>query len=60
MDQDQVFIPKTRSYVGLPPVDPTQEDIAGSNVSENIQAELLDALGDSPLAAMYGAATYLV
>jgi len=60
MDQDQVFVPKTRAYLGLPPLDPAKEDLSGSNVSENIKAELLEALGDSPLAAMFGAATYLL
>ncbi|THH30039.1 hypothetical protein EUX98_g4144 [Antrodiella citrinella] len=60
LTQDQVFVPKTRSERKLPEFDPTQEDLAGSSVSEKVMAELWEALGDSPLGAMYGAATYLI
>lgn len=60
MTQDQVFVPKTRSQLGLPPFDPTKEDILGSSVSAEVKRELWEALGDSPLAAMLGAAGYLV
>ena len=55
-----MFVPKTRSQLGLPPFDPTQENILGSSVSERVKTELRDALGDSPLGAALGAASYLV
>jgi omega-6 fatty acid desaturase (delta-12 desaturase) len=60
MTQDQVFVPKTRSQLGLPPFDPTKEDILGSSVAEEVKKELWEAIGDSPIGATIGAATYLV
>ena len=60
MTQDQVFVPKTRSELGLPPFDPSKEDLAGSSVSEEVQRELWEALGDSPIGAIYGSLRYLV
>lgn len=60
MTQDQVFVPKTRSQLGLPAFDPTQENILGSSVSDKVKSELWDALGDSPIGAALGAAGYLV
>lgn len=60
MTQDQVFVPKTRSQLGLPPLDPEQEDLRGSSVTEEIKQELLEALGDSPMGATIGILTYLV
>lgn len=60
MTQDQVFVPRTRSELGLPPFDPTKEDLAGSSVSEEVMKELWDALGDSPIGAIYGSIRYLV
>lgn len=60
LSQDQVFVPKTRSERKLPEFDPSQEDLAGSSVSEKVMAELWDALGDSPIGAVFGAAGYLV
>ncbi|KAI6041419.1 fatty acid desaturase-domain-containing protein [Pisolithus marmoratus] len=60
MTQDQVFVPKTRSQLGLPPFDPTKEDISGSSVSDEVKQELWEALGDSPLGALLGSASYLL
>ncbi|KAG2343253.1 hypothetical protein BDR05DRAFT_982921 [Suillus weaverae] len=60
MTQDQVFVPKTRSQLGLPAFDPTKEDILGSSVSDEVMKELKEALGDSPIGATIGAATYLL
>ncbi|TFL02408.1 fatty acid desaturase-domain-containing protein [Pterulicium gracile] len=60
MTQDQVFVPKTRSQIGLGPLDPTGETANGSSVSDKVKAELWDAIGDSPMGAAYGAATYLL
>ncbi|KAN0087688.1 Fatty acid desaturase domain containing protein [Tylopilus felleus] len=59
MTQDQVFVPKTRSQLGLPTFNPTQENILGSSVSDKVKKELWDALGDSPIGATLGAAGYL-
>ncbi|KAF9527543.1 delta-12 fatty acid desaturase protein [Crepidotus variabilis] len=60
MTQDQVFVPHTRSGVGLPPFDPSREDKLGARVTEEVKKELWEALGDSPIGAVLGAATYLV
>ncbi|PCH40283.1 delta12-fatty acid desaturase [Wolfiporia cocos MD-104 SS10] len=60
MTQDQVFVPKTRSQLGLPPFDPTKEDLWGSSVTEEVKRELYEALGDSPIGAALGAASYLL
>ena len=60
LTQDQVFVPKTRKERKLPEFDPTQEDLAGSSVSEKVMSELWDALGDSPIGAVWGSISYLV
>ncbi|KIJ62712.1 hypothetical protein HYDPIDRAFT_114400 [Hydnomerulius pinastri MD-312] len=60
MTQDQVFVPKTRSQLGLPGFDPTKEDIHGSSVNDEVMKELREALGDSPIGATLGAASYLL
>ncbi len=60
MTQDQVFVPKTRSQLGLPAFDPTKENLAGSSVTEEVKQELYEALGDSPIGAIYGSLRYLV
>ena len=60
MTQDQVFVPKTRSQRGLPPLDSAKEDVYGGNVSREVMGELREALGDSPIGATLGAASYLV
>ena len=60
MTQDQVFVPKTRSQVKLPTFDPTKEDIWGASISNEVMRELYDALGDSPIGALFGAGSYLV
>lgn len=60
MTNDQVFVPHTRSDLGLPPLDPSKEDLLGSRVTEEVMKELWEALGDSPIGAVLGSATYLV
>ncbi|KAJ6619455.1 delta-12 fatty acid desaturase protein [Mycena sp. CBHHK59/15] len=60
MTQDQVFVPSTRSEVGLKPLDPKREDPLGASVTEEVKKELWEALGDSPLGATYGFMTYLL
>ena len=60
MTQDQVFVPSTRSSMGLPPFDPAREDLLGSRVTEEVKKELWEALGDSPIGAILGPASYLV
>lgn len=60
MTQDQVFVPSTRSDLGLPPLDPNREDILGSRVTEEVKKELWEALGDSPIGAIVSPMTYLV
>lgn len=58
--QDQVFVPKTRSELGLPAFDHTGEDLLGSSVTEKVKKELYEAMGDSPIGAALTAATFLV
>jgi omega-6 fatty acid desaturase (delta-12 desaturase) len=60
MTQDQVFVPKTRSELKLPPLDPAREDITGEHVSKEAMAEMWEALGDSPISATIVAALQLV
>lgn len=60
MTQDQVFVPATRSDVGLPLLNVAKEDRLGSRVSEEVKRELKEALGDSPIGAIISSATYLV
>jgi len=60
MTQDQVFVPPTRSDLGLPAFDPTREDLLGSRVSAEVKKELWEALGDSPIGAVLGSASYLI
>jgi omega-6 fatty acid desaturase / acyl-lipid omega-6 desaturase (Delta-12 desaturase) len=60
LTQDQVFVPKTRSQLGLPAFNPQGEDALGSNVSAEVSRELWEALGDSPLGAAIISAGYLV
>ncbi|KAI0766444.1 delta12-fatty acid desaturase [Trametes elegans] len=59
MTQDQVFVPKTRSELGLPAFDPSKENLVGSSVAEEVQKELWEALGDSPIGAVYSSFRYL-
>lgn len=51
MSQDQVHVPKTRSDVGLPPLDPTKEDPLGGSIRAEVMQELQEAIGDSPIVA---------
>ncbi|KAG5642154.1 hypothetical protein DXG03_003558 [Asterophora parasitica] len=60
LTQDQVFVPATRSDLGLPPLDPKREDRLGARVTEEVKKELWEALGDSPIGAVIGSATYLL
>ncbi|KAJ7214031.1 delta-12 fatty acid desaturase protein [Mycena pura] len=60
MGQDQVWVPKTRSQVGLPPLDTKREDRLGACVSAEVQKELWDALGDSPIGASLKLAVYVL
>jgi omega-6 fatty acid desaturase (delta-12 desaturase) len=60
MTQDQVFVPRTRSERGLPPLNPEKEDVYGSKVAEEVKKELWEAIGDSPIGAVVGSVTYLV
>ncbi|KAI0081548.1 delta-12 fatty acid desaturase [Panus rudis PR-1116 ss-1] len=60
MTQDQVFVPKTRSQRGLPEFNPAKEDLGGASIADEVMKELYDALGDSPIGATIGAASYLL
>ncbi|KAF8917067.1 fatty acid desaturase [Mucidula mucida] len=60
MTQDQVFVPSTRTERGLKPFDSSKEDLLGSRVTEEVKRELWEALGDSPIGATLGPASYLL
>jgi len=60
MTLDQVFVPRTRSQRGLPPLNPDREDALGSSISNEVLRELRDALGDSPIGAAVPVCGYLV
>jgi omega-6 fatty acid desaturase (delta-12 desaturase) len=60
MMQDQVFVPKTRSNLRLPPLNPAKEDPMGRTVTEEVKQELWEALGDSPIGATLGCMSYLL
>jgi omega-6 fatty acid desaturase (delta-12 desaturase) len=60
MTQDQVFVPPTRSDLGLPTFDPSKEDLLGARVVNEVKKEMWEALGDSPIGAALGSASYLV
>ena len=60
MTQDQVFVPPTRSELGLPPFDPSKEDLLGARVISEVKKEMWEALGDSPIGAALQSASYLV
>lgn len=60
MTLDQVFVPYTRSRYGLPPLNPNGEDLLGTSVSNKVMNELYEALGDSPIGALFTPASYLV
>ncbi|KAH9969485.1 fatty acid desaturase-domain-containing protein [Russula dissimulans] len=60
MTQDQVFVPRTRSQRGLPPLHPDGETLTGASIRNEVMKELHDALGDSPIGATLGASSYLL
>lgn len=60
MNLDQVFVPKTRSELKLPPLDPARDDPLGINVSDEVMSEMWEALGDSPISAAFWGTCQLV
>jgi omega-6 fatty acid desaturase (delta-12 desaturase) len=60
MTQDQVFVPRTRSQRGLPPLNPDGENFLGTSINQEVMKELYEAIGDSPIGALFGAGSYLV
>ncbi|CAL1712938.1 unnamed protein product [Somion occarium] len=60
MTQDEVFVPKTRSERRLPEFDPAKEDLGGASISNDAMSELWEALGDTPIGAVFGPASYLL
>ncbi len=60
MSQDQVFVPRTRSERGLPPLNSDGESRLGASISKEIMKELHEALGDTPIGAVLHAGSYLV
>ncbi len=37
--------------MGLPPLDPAKEELDGSSIANDVKAEFMEALGDSPIGA---------
>ncbi|KAI9465606.1 fatty acid desaturase-domain-containing protein [Lactarius psammicola] len=60
MTQDQVFVPRTRSQFGLPPLNPDGENHLGSSIKTEVLKELQEAIGDSPIGTLFGAGAYLL
>jgi omega-6 fatty acid desaturase (delta-12 desaturase) len=60
MTQDQVFVPKTRSELGLPKFNPDGEELLGSRVTEEVVREFKEAISDSPIVVTIGFFAYLV
>ena len=60
MTQDQVYVPPTRSQFGLSPLNPDGETLLGSSIKTEVMEELQEAIGDSPIGTLFGAASYLV
>ncbi|KAF8315841.1 oleoyl phosphatidylcholine delta-12/delta-14 desaturase [Clavulina sp. PMI_390] len=62
LTEDQVFVPKTRTShpYGVPKFDPEGEDLIGSTVTKKVQAEMWEALGDSPISAIAWSAAQLI
>lgn len=59
MTQDQAFIPWTRSEMGLSSFDSARDDLLGANVPQEVQNEIWEALGDSPIGASLRCIFYL-
>ena len=58
---EQVYVPRTRSEVGLKPFDPNgEEDLNGSRVTDEVKEEFWEAVGESPLATAFKVVSYLV
>ncbi|KIJ10144.1 hypothetical protein PAXINDRAFT_172245 [Paxillus involutus ATCC 200175] len=60
MTLDEVHVPQTRGQLGLPPLDPTKEDVLGSTISDDVVEELWNAAGDSPIITTLTGAAYLL
>ncbi|KAH8825092.1 fatty acid desaturase-domain-containing protein [Flagelloscypha sp. PMI_526] len=58
MDNDQVFVPWTRKDFKLPELS-EDDDLLGASVSDKVQEELWEALGDTPLVAAAQSFVYL-
>ncbi|KAG8931098.1 hypothetical protein FRC01_001858 [Tulasnella sp. 417] len=50
---DQVFVPNTRSELGLPPLDPERENLEGTQVSLDLQQLFSEALEDAPIVSVF-------
>ena len=60
LTQDQSYIPRDRAYLKIPEFDATKEELLGGSVTEEVKKELVEALGDSPIATFLGVVGYLV
>ncbi|KAH8998685.1 delta-12 fatty acid desaturase [Lactarius akahatsu] len=60
MTQDQVFVPRTRSQFGLPPLNPDGENHLGTSIKAEVLKELREAIDDSPIGTLFGAGAYLL
>ena len=60
LTQDQGYVPRDRAYLNIPEFDVTKEELLGGSVTEEVKKELVEALGDSPIATFLGVLKYLV
>ena len=60
MTQEQAYVPRTRSQFNLPPVNSGGESLVGASINNEIMKELHEAIGDSPIGAVFGSGAYLV
>jgi omega-6 fatty acid desaturase / acyl-lipid omega-6 desaturase (Delta-12 desaturase) len=60
MTKDQAYVPRTRSELHLPPLNSEGESHLGASISKQVMNELHEAIGDSPIGAVFGSGVYLV
>ncbi|KAJ3576434.1 hypothetical protein NP233_g449 [Leucocoprinus birnbaumii] len=60
MGKDNFHVPATRSSLGLPPADSSEDDLLGSKVPNDAKTIIWEALGESPIATTYRCIVYAI
>ncbi|KAI0261108.1 delta-12 fatty acid desaturase protein [Gloeopeniophorella convolvens] len=60
MTLDENYVPWTRSQLGLPALDPSKETLEGDHIHHDVQSQLREALGDSPIVGAWNTFAYLL